>query len=250
MAGARPQHAEPSRPARVAPSYPKPSVTVDIVIFTVLDVDLKVLLIERGAEPFRGHWALPGGFVQVREARSDQGEDLEAAAHRELREETGLPEGRLFLEQLYTFGRAGRDPRTRVITVAYYALCRPDLVPLVRAGSDAAKAGWFSWAAEVPSLELAFDHGEILETAVQRIRGKIDYAPLAFELVPPTFTVAELREVYEAIKGTTYDPANFRRRFKRMLTDRVIQPAPGKRLTASKPAKVYRFAGTRGEPLP
>lgn len=225
--------------------YPRPAVTVDIVIFTVTDADLKVLLIERGHHPFRGRWALPGGFVQVNDDPQDQGEDLETAAHRELAEETGLPQGRLFLEQLFTFGRAGRDPRMRVITVAYYALVRPDLVPLVQAGSDAAKARWFSVTHETQGLALAFDHREILDMAVERIRGKIDYTPIAFELVGRTFTVAELREVYEAIKGTTYDPANFRRRFKRMLTDRVIEQAPGKRVTASKPARVYRFAGQR-----
>ncbi len=223
--------------------YPKPSVTVDIVIFTVLDTDLKVLLIERGAAPFKGKWALPGGFVQVGPTARNQGEALETAAHRELSEETGLPQGQIFLEQLYTFGTPGRDPRGRVITVAYYALVRPHLVPLISAGTDAAKARWWSVSDELPSFELAFDHRRILDVAVERMRGKIDYAPIAFELVPATFTIAELRQVYEAIKGTTYDPGNFRRRFNRMLTDRVIEKAPGKRQTASKPAKVYRFVG-------
>ena len=221
--------------------YPRPSVTVDLLIFTVLDADLKVLLIRRGAPPFQGSWALPGGFVNVREGRKNQGEDLEHAAHRELAEETGLPHGRVFLEQLYTFGKAGRDPRGRVITVAYYALVRPGLVPLVKAGTDAAEARWVSVSEELSGYELAFDNDEILTTGLERIRGKIDYAPLAFELVPDTFTVAELRAVYEAIKGTAYDAGNFRRRFVRMQTDGIIEQAPGKRHTASKPASVYRF---------
>ncbi|MEQ9325230.1 MAG: NUDIX domain-containing protein [Polyangiaceae bacterium] len=225
-----------------ASDYPRPSVTVDVVVFTVIDSDLKVLLIKRASPPFTDSWAIPGGFVRVSEG-DDQGEGLDEAAARELSEETSLAPGTVFLEQLYTFGTPGRDPRTRVITVAYYALVRPDLVPLVSAGSDAAEARWFSVVEELPSVELAFDHAAILTAAVERIRGKIDYAPLAFELVPPTFTIAELRAVYEAIKGHAYDPGNFRRRFMRMQTDGVIERAPGKRQTGTKPARVYRFAG-------
>ena len=223
-----------------ASDYPRPSVTVDIVVFTVVDSDLKVLLIERGAPPYEGCWALPGGFVRVTED-AQQGESVDDAAHRELCEETSLPERSVFLEQLYTFGKPCRDPRTRVITVAYYALVPPDMVPLVKAGSDAARTRWLSVAGEVPDVALAFDHHEILQSAVKRVRGKIDYAPIAFELVPPTFTIAELRAVYEAIKGVTYDPGNFRRRFNRMQTDGVIRQAPGKRQTGTKPARVYRF---------
>jgi 8-oxo-dGTP diphosphatase len=222
--------------------YPRPAAAVDLVILTILDADLKVLLIRRGEEPFRGSWALPGGFVRVGATPEDQGEDLDAAAHRELTEETGLPAG--YLEQLYTFGKAGRDPRFRVITVAYYALVRPTLAPLIRAGGDAAHAEWVSLT-QKDKLRLAFDHRDILELAVKRIRGKLDYTDIAFELVPETFTIPELRSVHEVIKGTTYDPGNFRRRFQRMLADGIIQPAPGKRITASKPAKVFRFRGGR-----
>lgn len=220
--------------------YPRPSVTVDIVVLTVVDADLKVLLIKRGQPPFEGAWAIPGGFVHVAE-QDDPGESLEQAAARELSEETGLPADKVYLEQLYTFGEPVRDPRAHVITVAHYALVRPDLVPLVDAGSDAAEARWFSMAEELGEVALAFDHEEILQMCLARVRGKIDYAPIAFELVPPTFTIAELREVYEAIKGHTYDPGNFRRRFKRMQTDGIIERAPGKRHTVSKPAHVYRF---------
>jgi 8-oxo-dGTP diphosphatase len=222
---------------------PGPAVTVDLVVFTVRDADLKLLLIKRKAHPFRGEWSLPGGFVRVGDSYVDQGEDVEVAAHRELAEETGLPVGAAYLEQLYTFGRAGRDPRMRVISVAWYALIRPDLAPLVTAGSDAAEVQWSSLTA-LPA-PLAFDHAEILQTALDRVRGKIDYAPIAFDLVPETFTIAELRAVYEAIKGADYDPGNFRRRFKRMLTDGVVAQAPGKRHTTRRPAAVYSFVGRR-----
>lgn len=231
--------------------YPKPSVTADLVIFTILDNDLKVLLIKRGGHPYKDFWALPGGFLDVKEEGPDQGEDLDACAHRELSEETGLPKGSCFLEQLYTFGRAGRDPRTRVITVAYYALVSPDKARLVQAGDDAAEAEWVSVAGSLfdvrdPSRTmqmLAFDHTEILWKALDRIRGKIDYAPIAFELVPPTFTVAELRRVYEVVKGQTYDPANFTKRFRRMLADGILLPADGHKQgdLGGRPAKVYRF---------
>jgi len=219
--------------------YPRPSVTVDLVIFTVRDGDLKLLLVQRKQHPHRGLWALPGGFVQVGKSPDEQGEGIEEAAHRELAEETGLPIGSTFLEQLYTFGRPGRDPRTRVISVAWFALIRPDLAPLVTAGSDAADASWFSLT-ERPE-QLAFDHPEILATAIERIRGKIDYAPIAFDLVPETFTVAELRAVYEAVKGEPYDAGNFRRRFLRMIEDGIVEAAPGKRHIARKPSSVYRF---------
>lgn len=221
-------------------NYNRPSVTVDIVIFTILDADLKVLLIRRGNHPYKGAWAFPGGFLQVGDTAEAQGEDLNAAAVRKLAEETGLPSGSVFLEQLYTFGDAGRDPRMRVITVAYYALVRPDLAPFVKAGAETEDAGWVSWS-EVSSLELAFDHDRILAMAVKRIRGKVDYSDIAFELVPETFSIPELRAVYEVIKGTTYDPGNFRRRFHRMVTDGIIEEAIGKRITKSKPAQVYRF---------
>ncbi len=226
-----------------AEDFVRPSVAVDIVIFTILDADLKVLLIQREEHPFRGAWALPGGFVRVEEGE-EQGEDVDAAAVRRLAEETHLDPGSVYLEQLYTFGKAGRDPRTRVISVAYYALVRPDLAPFVAAGEHASDADWHSVAGLALS-ELAFDHGEIVQMALERIRGKVDYTDIGFELVPKTFSIPELRSVYEVIKGQTYDPGNFRRRFHRMQTDGIIEKAPGKRITASKPAQVFRFV--RGE---
>lgn len=224
--------------------YPRPAVAVDLVVFTIVDADLKLLLIRRGEPPFKGAWALPGGFLRVGTTPKDQGEALDDAAARELHEETGLPPGSVFLEQLYTFGEPGRDPRGRVVSVAYYALVRPTLAPLVRGGGDAAHAEWVS-SSKLHKLELAFDHRRIIDLALERIDGKLDYSDLAFELVPDTFTIPELRAVHEVIKGTAHDRGNFRRRFQRMLTDGIIEEAPGKRITTSKPAKVYRFRGRR-----
>lgn len=220
--------------------YPRPAVAVDLVVITILDAKLRVLLIKRQDHPFKGAWALPGGFVRVAEGQKEQGEDLDAAASRELTEETGLTADRVFLEQLYTFGRAGRDPRMRVISVAHYALVRPDLAPLVRAGGDAAHAEWVL-AEGIHKLELAFDHRQIVDKALERIRGKLEYSNIAFDLVPTTFTIPELRSVHAIVLGKEMDPGNFRRRFNRMLEDGVLEKAPGKRITTSKPATVYRF---------
>ncbi len=248
MAKRRTTPKRPSTTARsdgpAAEDYPRPAVAVDLIIFTIVDADLKVIVVKRKEPPFEGGWALPGGFVRVGEGSDDQGEDLDEAALRELTEETGLPRGSVFLEQLYTFGKSGRDPRMRVISVAYYALVRPDLAPFVHAGGDVSEARWFSVEGLDRSI-LAFDHAEILETALTRLRGKIDYSTIAFELVPETFTIAELRAVLEVAKGERYDPGNFRRRFHRMLDEKIIEKAPGKRVTASKPAAVYRFARDR-----
>lgn len=227
--------------ARYLPTdFPRPAVAVDLAIFSVIDAELCALLIRRGEPPFRGSYALPGGFVRVGPDQAHQGEDLEAAALRELAEETGLSPSEVYLEQLGAFGAAGRDPRMRVITVAYYALVRPDLVPLVRAGGDAAAAEW-KQVTRLPNEELAFDHGMILQRALDRIRERIERAELAQSLVPKTFTVPELRHVMSIVRGVAQDPGNFRRRFQRLLEDGVIERAPGKRITASKPAQVYRF---------
>jgi 8-oxo-dGTP diphosphatase len=226
-------------------AFPRPSVTVDLVILTVEDRELKVLLVERSEHPFKGRWALPGGFVRVSDDRADQGEDLDAAALRELEEETGLgPEtcGRFFLEQVKTFGRPGRDPRMRVLSVAYFALVPSSLVPLVRGGGDAARAQWFSVADLGGDDALAFDHQEILEATLGKARADLDRSSIAFELVPETFTIQELRAVHEAIRGEALDPGNFRKRFLRMVEEGHIEAARGKRATASKPASVYRFA--------
>ena len=229
-------------------AFPRPSVTVDLVVFTVIDKLLHVLFVRRNEHPFKGCWALPGGFVRVSDDRKDQGEDLDAAAHRELLEETGLSHtasASVFLEQVRTFGRPGRDPRMRVISVAYYALVRPTLVPLIRAGGDVSHAKWFDvtelTGSKKTRTELAFDHADILDAALARMRADLDRTAIAFELVPETFTIQELRAVHEAIRGETLDPGNFRKKFLRLVEDGVIEPARGKRPTASKPASVYRF---------
>jgi 8-oxo-dGTP diphosphatase len=227
--------------ARYRPgAFPRPSVTVDIAAFSVIDAELRVLVVRRGEHPFKGEWALPGGFVRVGDGHRDQGEDLDAAAARELAEETALDPSDVYLEQLAAFGRAGRDPRMRIITVAYYALIRPDLVPLVKGGGDAASAAWLAVDALRPA-QLAFDHHEIVRRAVARIAERIGSSSIAASLVPATFTVPELRHVHAILTGKPQDPGNFRRRFERLIEDRVIAKAPGKRLTASKPATVYRF---------
>jgi 8-oxo-dGTP diphosphatase len=223
-----------------AKDYPRPSVAVDLVILTIIDAQLRVLLVKRKEHPFKGQWALPGGFVRVGESAIEQGEDLDDAARRELQEETGLDPARVFLEQLYTFGKAGRDPRMRVVTVAYYALVRPDLAPFVKAGGDASDVEWFD-VSVVPKLSLAFDHEDIVDMALTRIRGKLDYTNIAFDLVPATFTIPELRHVYGIVLGKPMDPGNFRRSFNRWLEEGRLEQAPGKRITTSKPAAVYRF---------
>ena len=231
---------EKYRPA----AFARPSVTVDLVILTVLDNDLKVLLVQRNEHPYKGRWALPGGFVRVSDDRKDQGEDIDDAARRELEEETGLSKetaGHFFLEQVKTFGRPGRDPRMRIISVAYYALVRSTLVPLIRAGGDVSGARWFS-VAELADAALAFDHMEIVDATLAKARADLDRSSIAFELVPETFTIQELRGVHEAIRGETLDPGNFRKKFLRMIEDGHIEVARGKRPTASKPANVYRFA--------
>ncbi|NIZ90574.1 NUDIX hydrolase [Kineococcus rubinsiae] len=182
------------------PGFPAFAVTVDLVVLTVRDGGLAVLLVERGEEPFAGRWALPGGFV-----RAD--EDLPEAADRELAEETGLPAGTVHLEQVATYGAPGRDPRQRVVTVAYLALA-PDL-PLPVAGTDAADARWVPLAEAGP---LAFDHARLLAEAVERARAKLEYTPLATAFCPPEFTVAQLRRVYEAVWGRALDARNFHRK--------------------------------------
>ncbi|MGH1348226.1 MAG: NUDIX hydrolase [Nannocystales bacterium] len=247
VSGGRAKPKKASRKSGFRYDHARPSVTVDMVVFTVVDLDLKVLLIERGVAPFEGEWALPGGFVRVGNGVDDPGEDVDDAAVRELQEETSLTPKDVFLEQLYTFGRADRDPRGRVISVAYYALVPADRVPRVKAGDDAADATWVS-VSRLDRVELAFDHREIVDVAVERIAGKIEYdLRLAMSLVPRSFTKAELRRVFEVVTGNDYDKSNFNKRFNRMSEDGVIIDAPGKRAAAGpgRPAHLYAFAQTR-----
>lgn len=214
-------------------SFDRPSVTVDVAAFTARERKLHVLLIKRGVWPFEGHWALPGGFVQLSEG-------LDTAAHRELAEETGVA-GAEFLEQLYTFGAVDRDPRTRVISVAYYALLpEPRIAP--RAGTDAAEAQWWP-VDELPTL--AFDHAQILETALSRLRAKLGYTSVAYALLAPEFTLTELQTVYEIILGRELDKRNFR---KKMLSTELLEGLDKQRRGgAHRPAQLFSF--TRREPV-
>jgi 8-oxo-dGTP diphosphatase len=203
---------------------PSAFVTVDLIIFTVRDSALQALLVRRKHPPFRGLWALPGGFVE-------EDESLEEAARRELREETGLRD--VFLEQLYTFGDPGRDPRGRAVTVAHYALIRSSPV---RAASDASEVGWFP-AARPPRL--AFDHARILGTGLRRLRAKLGYTTVGFQLLPTRFTLTELQRLYETILDRRLDKRNFR---KKMLSLRLLAPHRGKRAEgAHRPAQLYSF---------
>ncbi|TDO35831.1 8-oxo-dGTP diphosphatase [Kribbella sp. VKM Ac-2527] len=179
-------------------------VAADLIILTVRDGSLQVLLIRRGIAPYKGRWALPGGFVRP-------AEDLETAARRELAEETGLGSDRIHLEQVATYGQPGRDPRGRVVSVAYLALV-PDL-PTPVAGSDAASASWVGVADVLGDPKrLAFDHHRILTDAVERARAKLEYSPLATAFCADEFTISELRGVYEAVWGQALDPRNFHRK--------------------------------------
>ena len=207
-------------------------VTVDIVIFTIQAGKLKVLLVKRGVAPYAGQHAIPGGFVL-------EGESLEQAALRELREETGVSD--VYLEQLYSFGDAGRDPRGRVVTVAYFALVSADRS--LRAGTDAAAASWFA-VEKVPVL--AFDHGKILAYAVERLRNKLEYTTVGFQLLPEKFSLSELQEVYEAILGKKLDKRNFRRKLALL---KILKPTSEYRSDGRKPARLYRFVAPRFEKL-
>jgi len=222
-------------------AYEPAAVTVDIVALTIRDGRLHVLLVERGEEPYLGRPALPGGFVRSSRDRRGRvrGETLDQAAARELAEETGLRAGharlrRVHLEQLGTYGAPDRDPRMRVFSVAYLAFGAdmPDPV----AGGDAAAARW----TPVPEARrLAFDHAAILADGLERARAKLEYTPLAAAFCPPEFTVAQLREVYEAVWGITLDPRNFHRK----VTSSEGFVAPVGALTGGgrgRPAQLFR----------
>lgn len=208
-------------------------VTVDVVIFTIRSGALHVLLVRRGAAPFAGRYAIPGGFVH-------EDESLDAAARRELAEETGVCD--VYLEQLYTFGDPGRDPRGRVVTAAYFALIASGETPL-RAGTDAAEVHWFAVDA-VPAL--AFDHRKILDYALERLRNKLEYTTVGFQLLPEKFTLVQLQAVYEAILGRRLDKRNFRRKIGLLG---IVRPLREQRRTGRKPARLYRFSAARFEKL-
>ncbi|WP_442484718.1 NUDIX hydrolase [Aeoliella sp. SH292] len=206
--------------------YARPAMSVDIVVFGLDDQDLKVMLIERDLPPFEGQWALPGGFLEMDET-------LDEAARRELCEETGLKD--IFLEQLYTFSAVDRDPRERVVTVAYYALVNLE-DHHVQASSDARNAAWFALG-DLPAL--AFDHQQILDVAHQRLQGKVRYQPIGFELLPDRFTLRQLQHLYEVILDRELDKRNFR---KKVLAMEIVKETKEiEKDVAHRAARLYRF---------
>ena len=210
--------------------YARPALTVDAVVFGLDAGELKILLIQRGLAPFKGQWALPGGFIQA-------GETLDGAVARELEEEAGLSQ--VFLEQLFTFGAVKRDPRERVVSVAYYALVK--LVDhTTRAATDAADARWFPATAAPP---LAFDHAEILSMALTRLRGKLRYQPIGFELLPEKFTLTQLQQLYETVLGTLIDKRNFRKKV--LGFDLLVPLEETQREGPHRPAQLFRFDPVR-----
>jgi 8-oxo-dGTP diphosphatase len=212
--------------------FPRPSVTVDACIFTMREGDLAVLLIRRKKAPFKGLWALPGGFV-------DKNEGLERAAARELEEETGL--SGLALEQLAAFGDPGRDPRGHTVSVAFLTFVHAEAA-LVRAGDDADEAAWHPLR-RLPRL--AFDHPKIVAMARRRLQDRLrdPTREAAFQLVPAHFTLTELQKVYEAVLGRALDKRNFRARF---LGRAIVEPVAHQRKKGRhRPAQLYRWAGTK-----
>ena len=207
-------------------THPRPGLTVDCVVFGFDEGDLKVLLIERALAPFKGRWALPGGFVEMSET-------LEGAARRELKEETGIE--RVFLEQLYTFGEVHRDPRERIVTVAYYALVKLS-DHAIAAATDASRAAWFP-VDDLPAL--AFDHGKIVDTALVRLKGKVRYQPIGFELLPAKFTLSHLQHLYETVLERALDKRNFRKKILSMGF--VVELDEIEQDVAHRAARLYRF---------
>ena len=229
-------------------AWPHPSLTVDVALLTARDGALRALLLQRASPPDAGSWALPGGFVRM-------DEDLDAAAARILREKAGLDS--LYIEQLYTFGGLGRDPRSRVVTVAYYALVPPERLSSagVLGGEPALLARLrVPWAGESggpvealddlgAALPLAFDHAEILGMAVKRLRGKLDYAPIGFELLPERFSLRALQQIHETISGRRLNKDSFRRR---MLATGRLEPTGERRTDVEyRPPELFRLARTR-----
>jgi 8-oxo-dGTP diphosphatase len=229
-------------------AFERPSVAVDVVLLAIVEGRLATLLVERIEHPDKGAWALPGGFVRITES-------LDAAAARVLREKAGVSE--IFLEQLYTFGDPKRDPRTRVVSVAYYALVdeRRLAARTMRDSSMIARVG-VPWEGEAGGpvtlqpadeaqregtapLRIAFDHAEIVGTAVKRIRGKLDYAPIGFELLPAAFTLLELQRVHETVLGRSLNKDSFRRRM--LASGRLAPSGASQEDVGHRPAALYRY---------
>ncbi|NJL06168.1 MAG: NUDIX hydrolase [Chloroflexaceae bacterium] len=212
--------------------YERPSVTVDVVIFTLRNRELHLLLVKRSRWPFEGFWALPGGFIEMHE-------DLDDAARRELEEETGVRD--VYLEQLYTFGEPKRDPRTRVISIAYMALIRADVHQL-RVSEESTDVRWFP-VRELPQ-PLAFDHDQITAYALLRLRSKLEYTTLAFQLLPEVFSILELKDTYEQILGEQLDKGNFYRKIKEAD---VLEETNLTREGRGRPTRLWRFKPERGD---
>ena len=211
--------------------YEKPAVTVDIVIFTIQNNDLKVLLVKRDIEPFKGKWAIPGGFVRMEES-------LEEAAKRELQEETGVKN--VYLEQLYTYGDPKRDPRGRVITVSYIALINSESIKL-KPDTDVSDAQWFS-ISKIPSL--AFDHKKILSYSLQRLKWKFEYTTVAFSLISKKFTMGQLQRIYRIVFDKEFDKRNFA---KKVLSLNILKEEEIKRDVSHRPPMLYSLKKNIGE---
>lgn len=211
--------------------FEKPSVTADIVIFTVKENDLKVLLVKRGIEPFKNKWAIPGGFVGINES-------LDQAAKRELEEETGIKD--IYLEQLYTFGDPKRDPRGRVITVAYIALVSSENIKL-KATADVSDAQWFS-VSKIPNL--AFDHKQLLDYALKRLRWKFEYTTVAFSLLPKKFAISQIQKIYEIVFNKKFDKRNFN---KKIVSLNILKEEGIKKDVAYRPPMLYSLKKNLGE---
>lgn len=212
-------------------SYPLPNVTVDLAIFAIVDDELNVLLIERGAEPFAGLWALPGGYIHV-----DEDEDIECAARRVLQEKTGVETP--YLEQIASVGNAGRDPRGWTLSISYMALIDADAANLSR-GGNATDVRWQPVQGEAVEPRLGFDHAEILKASVRRLRAKVEYSSLPAHLLPDRFTLPDLQGIYEIILGRKLEKSAFR---KRIAEADFVEAVDGeKRHASNRPAQIYRL---------
>jgi 8-oxo-dGTP diphosphatase len=222
---------EVKHPSMEFKDYPKPAVTVDIVIFTIKDEELKVLLVKRGVEPQKGFWALPGGFVKMDEA-------LESAAIRELEEETGVKD--VYLEQLYTFGDPRRDSRGRVITVVYMALIDSEKIK-IRASTDTSDVDFFS-IKKIPPV--AFDHKKILDYALKRLKWKFEYSTVAFSMLPEKFTISQIQKIYEIVFDKEFDKRNFA---KKILSLDILKEQGLNKNVSHRPPMLYSLKADIGE---
>lgn len=223
----------------------RPAVMVDIIIFTIHDDELKVLLVKRGAEPFKGQWSLPGGAVKADIASGNFDESLEAAAKRELQEETNVTAP--YLEQVKTYGDAVRDSREWTVSVAYFALM-PEHQAFLKAGTDADETKWFAVRGNSVRVSLAFDHKQILADAITRLRSKVEYTAIAAYLLPQQFTLPQLQKVFELLLDEKIEKAAFRRR---VASAGIVEEIPGARVEDRpvRPAQLYRFVKKKDKEL-